>query len=120
MAKATYWQRGESLDYINSGDTKIEYNTVIILGKRVGIAGGDILPGEKGSLHVEGVFEFDKADDTAINAGTPVYWLPDSTAPGITASADDGEDTPTAYVPVGYAVETAAAASTKIKVKINA
>ena len=39
MAKGTYWQRGESIDYVNSGDTKIDANTVILYGSRLGIAG---------------------------------------------------------------------------------
>ena len=39
MSKASYWQRGETLDYKNTGATTIEANTVIELTGRVGIAG---------------------------------------------------------------------------------
>ena len=61
MAKGTYWQRGESIDYVNSGDTKIDANTVILYGSRIGIAGADIPAGEKGSLLVEGSRVFVRA-----------------------------------------------------------
>ena len=46
MCKATYWQRGEVLDYRNDTDTKIEANTVISFGGHIGVAGTDILPGK--------------------------------------------------------------------------
>ena len=59
MSKASYWQRGETLDYKNTGSSTIEANTVVELTGRVGIAGTDIAPGAEGDLHVCGVFEFD-------------------------------------------------------------
>ena len=52
MSKASYWQRGETLDYKNTGATTIEANTVIELTGRVGIAGTDIAPGAEGDLQV--------------------------------------------------------------------
>ena len=63
MSKASYWQRGESLDYKNSGVAAIEANTVVELPGRIGIAGTDIAPGAVGDLHVCGVFEFDKTSE---------------------------------------------------------
>ena len=33
MSKAIYWQRGESLDYVNTGSTVIEANSIIDLNK---------------------------------------------------------------------------------------
>ena len=48
MSKAEYWQRGESIDYKNTGSSAIEANSVIVLGKRVGVAGMTIQPGETG------------------------------------------------------------------------
>ena len=52
MSKASYWQRGETLDYKNTGSSTIEANTVVELTGRVGIAGTDIAPGAEGDLHV--------------------------------------------------------------------
>ena len=39
MSKAEYWQRGETLDFVNSTGKVIEANTIIVLGQRMGVAG---------------------------------------------------------------------------------
>ena len=106
--KGTYWQRGETLDYLNNTGKKIENGDVVILGKRVGIVGDDILPGMEGIIHVSGVFEFKKADDAEISMGTEVYFTED----GITASENNDK--------IGYAAADSAASNTTIYVKINA
>lgn len=106
MSKATYWQRGESLDYINSGDAVIEANTIIDLATRIGVAGTDINPGEKGSLHVTGVYEIQKTGTDAIAMGAAVYF--DGT--GITGA--------TGGTPAGYAAADAKAGDTVILVKL--
>lgn len=108
MSKATYWQRGESLDYSNAGTTVIEANTVVALEGRIGIAGTDILPKAKGDLHVSGVFEFDKTGTAAIKMGQTVYF--DGT--GIT-------DTANGNTAAGYAAASVEAADTKVLVKIG-
>ena len=74
MSKATYWQRGESLDYKNSGSEVIEANSIIDLGTRIGIAGTDINPNEIGSLHVTGIYQFEKTGTGAIDMGAAVYF----------------------------------------------
>lgn len=108
MSKAAYWQRGESLDYTNKGDAAIEANTVVALVGRVGIAGTTINPGQKGDLHVSGVFEFAKTSENVIPMGTAVYF--DGT--GITEVA--GSNTP-----AGFAAGDAAANDKTILVKIG-
>ena len=106
MAKATYWQRGESLDYVNTGDTVIEANSIIDLGTRIGIAGTDINPNEKGSLHVTGVYEIAKKASGEIAMGAAVYF--DGT--GIT--------TATSGTPAGYAAAAAEANAEVVLVKL--
>ena len=108
MSKATYWQRGETLDYRNITETKIEANTIIPFGSHIGVAGTDILPGELGSLHVAGVFEISKTDAGAIEMGTEVYF----DGEGITAMKGDST------IPAGYAAQAAAASDTVILVKL--
>lgn len=108
MSKASYWQRGETLDYKNGTETTIEANTVVKLAKRIGIAGTDILPGAVGDIHVSGVFEFEKTSENAIPMGTSVYF--DET--GITETED-------ANTPAGFAAADAAAEDDKILVKIG-
>lgn len=115
MSKAAYWQRGDTLDYKNATDTKIEANTVISFGGHIGVAGMNILPGELGSLHVTGVFEMPKTETEAIEMGTEVYF----DGAGITSAKDNGETTPTAYPLAGYAAQAAAAADTVILVKLG-
>ncbi len=104
--KAVYWQRGESLDYINSGNSVIEANTIIDLGTRIAVAGTSINPGEKGSVHVTGVYRIDKKDEDEISFGTAVYFAES----GITATKSG--------TPAGYAAEQSAAGTETILVKL--
>ena len=106
MSKATYWQRGESLDYVKSGSTVIEANTIISLGTRIGVAGTSINPGETGSVHVTGVYEIEKTAAGAIEMGAAVYF--DGT--GIT--------TATSGTPAGYAAAAAEADAAVVLVKL--
>lgn len=105
--KATYWQRGESLDYKNNTTETIEENTIIAIKTRIGVAGNAIEPGQIGSLHVTGIFEIAKAEGEAITMGTAVYF--DGSA--ITATA--GSNTP-----AGYAAQDAAESASTVLVKL--
>lgn len=107
---ADYFQRGESLDYTNGTNAKIEAGDVVVFGTKIGVAGCDIAPGAVGSIHVEGVFAFAKATG-AITAGAAVYW--DATNAKITTTSTDN-------TPAGYAVAAAASADATVLVKINA
>lgn len=113
MSKASYWHRGETLDYKNTGATTIEANTVVELTGRVGIAGTDIAPGAEGDLHVCGVFEFEKTGTDAIAFGQPVYF----DKKGITDKANDSGST--TYTPAGFAAKAALAGDKKVLVKIG-
>lgn len=116
--EARYIQKGESLDYLNTSDEKIKAGSVISLVTRIGVAGCDIAPGEVGSVEVVSVFEMPKSGKTAIPVGTAVYY--DGT--GITdekeRTAEDEEGTKTANIPAGYAVASAAADATMVRVKL--
>ena len=118
MGKATYWQRGETIDFKNETGAKIEANTIITLGSRVGIAGTDINPGEVGSLHVAGVFKMDKIAEE-IAAGSDVYLDPSGKI--TKAASTPGEEGPkTPRVKAGFAAEKAETSDTYAIVKINA
>ena len=58
--KASYWQRGETLDYVNSTSDVIEAGTVLDLTSRIGIIEDNINPGEQGCVNVTGVFQMEK------------------------------------------------------------
>ncbi len=129
MSKASFWQKGEAIDYINGTTETIEANTIIIFGSRIGVAGTDILPGETGSLHVTGVFEFPKTSEAGeIVAGSEVYYSESDggivTSPDTTDVSADGKDEETTIavknIKAGFAVSGAASGSSTILVKINA
>lgn len=105
--KATYWQRGEALDYRNNTDAVIEENTVISIVTRIGVTGSRIEPGQLGSLHVTGIFEMNKKSEEAIPLGTAVYF--DGSA--ITATKEGN-------IPAGYAAQDAKASEKTALVKL--
>jgi predicted RecA/RadA family phage recombinase len=104
----TYIQRGDVIDYTNSGSAAIAVGEVVTLATRIGVASAPIAVGTTGALHVAGVFELTKKASEAITLGAAVYY----TADGITATAGDN-------VPAGWAVEAAAASGSTVKVKIG-
>lgn len=105
---AVYWQRGESLDYANTGTNVINAGDVIDLNGRIGIAGCRILPDETGTVHVTGVFQFVKPSGTAIALGDAV-----------SVDATTGEAVASGGIEAGWAVEAAAASDASVKVKIG-
>lgn len=109
MAKTAdfYSQRGEALDYVNTGNTIIEAGTIIEIGSKIGIAGGDINPGTRGAIHVEGIFKFAKGSG-ALTQGTAV-----TITNGTAAAAESGSGH-------GYVAAPAAAGDSTVLVKINA
>lgn len=116
MSKAVYWQRGESLDYANETTAVIEANTIIPIEGRIGIVGTSLSPREKGSLHVTGIYEIEKTGTAEIKMGAAVYF--DGT--GITGTADNGKsgEEKEAYIPAGYAAQTAGAEDKTVLVKL--
>ncbi len=107
--KAKYRHKGESLDYKNRTETKIEAGDVLTMRGRIGVAGTDIAPGELGSVHVSGVYEFTKKDNVAMAVGTVVYLAAD----GITTTKTDN-------TLAGYVAAESLAESGNVWVKINA
>lgn len=107
MSKAIYYQKGETIDYINTTDGIIEANTIIAIGKRIGIAGTNIAPNEKGSLAVEGVYIIQKTSSSDIEIGTQVYF----DGEGITETETE--------ISAGYIIKTSKANDKMAYVKIN-
>lgn len=108
--KVTYYQRGDAIDYSNSGNDTIKAGTVVSLATRVGIAGADIEAGETGAVVVEGVYSIAK-DDAAITLGAAVYYSPTDD----TVSATEQED----GIEIGYATAAALATDTVAYVKLK-
>lgn len=106
--KAKYCHKGEALDYVNRTEEKITAGDVLTMSGRIGVAGTDIAPGELGSVHVSGVYEFTKKDNAAMVVGTVVYLAPD----GITTTKTDN-------TLAGYVAAESPAESGSVWVKIN-
>ena len=77
------------------------------LGTRVGVIGMDVQPGEKGVVHVEGVFKMPKVTGV-ISMGTAVYLNSDGKV----------TTTETSNVPAGYVTADAASADAVACVKL--
>ena len=105
--KATYCQRGETLDYTPTENT--EAGQVVDLKTRIGVAAEDIPANQLGHVHVVGVFAMAKADSEEIAQGAAVYY--DSAAEAITAT--ESENTP-----AGYAAASAATTDATVLVKL--
>jgi predicted RecA/RadA family phage recombinase len=106
MAKAIYFQRGESVDYRPITDTAA--GEIIVQGKLVGVTRLDIRAGELGSVAVTGVFKVAKKATDVINAGAEVFF--DGSV--ATGTSDD--------VKLGLAVASAAAGDEYVLVLLNA
>ncbi len=115
--KATYWQPGAKIDFANATENKIEANTVVTLGSRIGVVGTDIEPGAVGSVITEGVFILDKtSSSTVVALGDALYF--DGT--GITKDASATVDEETVNnTPAGWAIKASASGDATVYVKIG-
>ena len=107
VTKATYWQRGETIDYTNATGAAIEAGAIVEMEALIGVAGEDIPQGAMGGVHIEGVFYFPK-DTGEIKQGALVSY-----AEGKVKACEDGGQA------VGVAVAKAESADEKALVKIN-
>lgn len=103
-------QKGDTIDYLNPGPAPIQYNSVVNLATRIGVAGENIAVGATGSLHVSGVFELPAVNNVAFAVGDELYWDP---VAGVLTNVQAGN------VPAGWATEPKAQADTLARVKIG-
>lgn len=103
MAKASFIQKGGTIDYTNGSGVAIAYRDVIPATTRIIIAGDNIGVGAVGSAHVEGIFSFPAINTAAFAVADKVYW--DNTAGKITNVAAGN-------TPAGWVAETKAEAGT--------
>lgn len=134
--KAEYVQRGETLDYKNTTAKTIPCDAIITIGGRVGVTGGEIKPGELGSLHMVGVFRVKKSSEEEIAQGQDLVFDGTGAAPAPSGAApvaevdseaegdgDEEETTtpaaPTATsIPMGYAAAPSQASDKYVLVKL--
>lgn len=106
MAKAIYWQKGETLDYAPVSNH--EAGDIVSLGTRVGVIGEDVKAGQAGHVHVVGVFRMPKVQGE-IAMGDALFF---SETDGTVGKTVEGG------IPAGYAAEPAMADSTTVLVKL--
>ncbi|GGY68026.1 hypothetical protein GCM10007387_57760 [Pseudoduganella albidiflava] len=109
MAK-NYVGEGEILD-VNTGGTAVVGGTVVVMGKRIGVALRDIAANSNGVAAVEGVFNLAKLAGDAVAQGDLLYWDAANARLTVTAAGN---------TLAGYATGAAAAGVTTVNVKINA
>ena len=102
--------KGDVLQLKNESGATVSSGSVIIVGKFIGIALGDIEDDATGSVATEGVFELPKATGTAIAPGDVVTWN--------TSTKKVTKDV-TADVIIGVAYSDEASGATTIQVCID-
>lgn len=111
MAKqATYIQKGDTIDYTNSGNAAIAYGDVIPATNCVLIAAENIAVGATGGADAVGVFELAAVNNAAFAVGDKLYW--DATNKVLTKTSAGN-------TPAGICVATKAQTSATGKVKLQ-
>ncbi len=108
MSNVNYVKEGNAIDY--TPGSAVTAGDVIVQEDLVGVAKLDIAANEQGSLHVTGVFDFEKDVGTAMTAGKLAYW--DNTAKEATETASGNKL-------IGKIVASALAADTTVRVRMD-
>ncbi len=110
MAKATFVQKGDNIDYTAGAD--IAYMDVVALTDRIGVALENIANGATGTVTLTGVFDFPAATGSGkgLTVGQKVYW--DTTNSVITPTATDN-------IFAGYAVAAKTTTAEVARVRID-
>lgn len=108
MAK-NYIQEGAVLDYVAAA--AIAAGAVVVMGKRIGIALGNIAIGETGSVAVTDVFSVAKLSTDVVAQGDLLYW--DAANSRLTTTVG-------ANLLAGYAAAPAGNGVTTVNIAINA
>ena len=110
MAKGTFVQDGQHLDYTPSG-ADASAGDIVLIGTRIGVVVRDTKDGKLGALAVSGVWEMPKATGQSWTLGASIYW---------DAGANNFTTTSAGNTLVGYAAKAAALNDATGLVRINA
>lgn len=105
-----YIQKGEVINYRNPGPLPINFNDVVNLITRIGIAAENINVGAVGGVRVVGVFELPAINNDAFDVGEALYW--DPVVGNITNIALNN-------IPAGWAIEPKLLAGTTARVRLS-
>ncbi len=116
MAKATFIQDGNSVDY--TPGSAVAAGDVIVQGTLVAVARTPIAANVLGSLAVRGIFDVAKAA-VIFTAGAAVYWDADGNPVGGTAGTGAATTTRTGNTFMGFAVEAAAETAATVRTDLR-
>lgn len=103
-------QRGETIDYKNSGAAVISVGDIVPLVNLCGVAEVDIAAGEEGVVAIYGVWEVAAETGVAFSVGDKLYW---------NTADKKATKTSTGNVYLGFAVAPKASAGTTARFKIG-
>ena len=110
MAKASYRNAGEVIEYTNSGASTIEHGEIVAIGSiGVGVVAAPIKAGETGRVHVVGIWEFPKTTSLSISYGDALYFSTSTNK--VTKTNTD--------VPCGFAIAAAASDAETVMVRLG-
>lgn len=118
---AQFIQKGDIVDYTNSGEAAIEYGQLIIGKDKIFVAAEEIAPGATGGVHTSGVFEMAAEATAAFAFGQKIYYDATNkvaTNKVATATAETGSTTKTPNAYIGIAVEAKAESAAVAKIKL--
>lgn len=107
MAK-NYIQPGEVLDHVAASN--LTSGSAVLVGKRLGVALGDIATGATGSVAMKGVYQLPKLGTDVVAQGDELYW--DNTNKRLTTTS-------TSNTRAGYAAAAAGSGVTTVNVQLN-
>ena len=103
-------QEGSVMSWTNGSGADVSADDVVLVGKRIGIALGDIPKTAEGELAIAEVFAIPKAAPLVITQGALVYW--DAADGNVNVTSTDN-------TLAGFAFKAAASADTTVQVKLN-
>lgn len=110
MAKGTYLQEGNVIDWTNKTGSDVAYHDVVPLVNRIGVAAEAIADDATGSVAITGVWEIPAVNNTAFDVGDVLYY--DAAAEKLTKTAAGN-------VPAGWCVEPKDETGTTAKIDIG-
>ena len=107
MPQAQFIQDGDSIDYVPN--TATPAGTVVVLESLIGVTKQDLAAGERGSMALTGVYEFN-VENANYDVGVPMYWW---AGEGI-ATFDNTGSRPL----IGHVVEAVTGSSPTAKIRL--
>ncbi len=113
-----YRQRGDILQYTNTGSSAVSSEELVVVGVLAGVALSDIPAGETGSVQISGVFSLPKKAEDAPTQGQALYWNATDKVVTVSDSVTVGQEK-TDFPRIGKAAYVATGADTTVEVLLN-